>query len=360
MSEKKSGMGDLVLGKLDINYLMRKAAATDVISTDEVANSILSRQQADAFIDLTVDTSKLLKSVRTAKTDVPSGEINKMDLGEIVTESVNATGTATHKPTASKIDYDTEKVRSCFDITSDFTEDNLEGPAARDKLLNMFTKRIAIDFEILGLEGDESLFPANADGTKKQRLCGSNDGFIKILTANVPAGQQVDALGQSPSTALYYTMKRKLPTRYRVAKPDYRWITGSSTVDKWNFDLTQYKGDVTAGLSAPSTVQAQYREMEGGGKPLNIPMVEVPLMPEDISYTIGAKTYTDGSYIIMTPMMNLIFFVQRDITIEWDRIPRQDKWEVTIHSRVDFQVENRDMVVLAKNVGVNGADYMIP
>jgi hypothetical protein len=53
----------------------------------------------------------------------------------------------------------------------------------------------------------------------------------------------------------------------------------------------------------------------------------------------------------------LIYFVQRDITIEWDRQPRQDMWEVTIHFRCDFEVENVDLVVIAKNVSMSGADY---
>lgn len=349
--------GDSVFGKLDISHLMRKAAATDVIDTSEVANSILSRQQADAFIDLVVDESVLLKSIRTVRIDHPAGEINKLDLGNIVTESVDATGVATHKPSASKVEYDTKKIRSAFDITSDFTEDNLEGTGIRDKLLAMFTKRIAIDLEILALQGDASLFPANVNGTLSQRLLGANDGFLKILTANVPGGQQVDADGADASTALFYQMKKKVPARYRVSGPDYRWIVSSRTWDKWNYDMTQVRGDDTKGVTAPTETIARFREMAGGGKPLGIPMFEVPLMPTDLVYNTDQD---DGTKIILSPLKNLIFFIQRDITIEWDRIPRQDKWEVTIHTRNDFQVENRDMVVLANDVGVDGADYVIP
>ena len=45
------------------------------------------------------------------------------------------------------------------------------------------------------------------------------------------------------------------------------------------------------------------------------------------------------------------------LKVEWDRKPRQDKWEITIHTRVDFQVENRDMCVVANNVSEGSADY---
>jgi hypothetical protein len=83
-------------------------------------------------------------------------------------------------------------------------------------------------------------------------------------------------------------------------------------------------------------------------------MLEVPLMPEDLSYGTAG---TDGSEIWLTPFKNLLYFVQRDITIEFDRVPRNDMWEVTIHFRVDFEVENEDLVVIAQNVAMSGSDY---
>jgi len=350
------GAGNEVLGKLSIEGLLSKAALADTIDTSEVANSILSRQQADRFIDLVVDTSKLLKNIRVARIDFPSGEINKMDIGDIVSESTDAVGTSTFKPTASKVDYDTSKVRSCFDITSDFLEDNLEGESVRDKLLNMFTKRIAIDLEMLALEGNSTI-TQNASTSRKNRLMGANDGFQRILETGisnngpVPAAQLLDAEGANVSAALYYAMKSAVPARYRVAGPDYRWICSSRAWDKWNYDLTQL------GAEAASDVTAKFREMGGGGKPFGIQQVEIPLFPTDLEYTVGGSTYNDGSSIWLTPLLNLIYFIQRSITIEWDRVPRSDKWEVTIHTRCDFSVENTDMCVVAQNVGVNGADY---
>ena len=88
--------------------------------------------------------------------------------------------------------------------------------------------------------------------------------------------------------------------------------------------------------------------------PWGIPMLEVPLMPEDLSYGTSG---TDGSEIWLTPLKNLVYFVQREITIEFDRKPRQDVWEVTIHFRVDFEVENPDLVCMAQNVAMSGSDY---
>lgn len=326
--------------KLPLRQLMQKTA----IDETSLPNSVLNRQQADRFIDMVIDYSVLLKRVRTVRRNNAKGEINKLDIGTIVTEGASATSSATTRtPTERVVTYDMEKYRSAFDLKTDFTEDNIERGQIRDTILNMFTKRIAIDTEMASIEGDDSLDTGDGQ-TNENNLLGVNDGWSKILQANVPAAQQIDASGAAPSKQLYYEMKRAIPARYRAAKPNYVWIMPSGPADKWTLDWSDREtqgGDVAL---SKGTVPG----------PWGIPMLEVPLMPEDLSWGTAG---TDGSEIWLTPLNNLIYFVQREITIEWDRVPRQDKWEVTIHFRVDFEIENPDLVVIAENVAMSGSDY---
>lgn len=320
------------------------AKATGTIDESNLPESVLNVQQADRFIDLVIDSSILLKNLRTIRVNHNSGEINKLDIGEIVSEDANEVSVALNRPTESKVTYANKKVRSAFDLVTDFVEDNLEGSGVRDTLMNMFTKRIAIDAEILAIEGDDSI----TGTTKKDKLLKANDGFNKILRANVPAAQQVDAAGAASSRRLFYDMKRKIQQRYRVAKPDYRWVTPSQVWDKWELD----EGEApTLGSEAGAMTRQQGRV---GRNPFGMAMFEVPLFPEDL--TVGT-TATDASDMWLTPLMNLLWFIQRDITIEWDRVPRADKWEVTIHYRTDVEVENELLVVISKNISESGTDY---
>lgn len=327
--------------KLPLGRIMASKTAIDNTS---LPNSVLNREQADRFIDLLVDETVLMKRIRVVRTSRNKGEINKLDLGTISTEGAHTTSRATtYVPTERVVTYDCEKYRSAFDLKTDFMEDNIEGSAIRDTLLGMFTKRIAIDTEVAAIEGDDDL--ATGDGqSAENNLLGVNDGFSKILRAQVPSGQQIDAAGAAPSKKLYYDMKRAIPSRYRAAKPQYTWITPSGPFDKWKLDWSDRE------TSGGDTALAE-ASVPG---PWGIPMLEVPLMPEDMSF---GTTGTDGSEIWLTPLKNLIYFVQRDITIEFDRKPRQDCWEVTIHFRVDFEVENPDLVIIAKNVSMSGNDY---
>lgn len=327
-----------------ITLPLEMMASKGAIDTTSLPNSVLNRQQADRFIDLVIDYSVFLKRIRTRRVDHSKGEINKLNLGSIVTEGASSTSKATTRlPSESVVPYDMEKYRSAFDIKTDFLEDNIEKADVRDKVLDMFTKRIAIDTEMAAIEGDDSLSTGDAQ-TDENNLLGVNDGFRQILLDNVPAGQQIDAAGAAPSKALYYDMRRKIPARFRVARPSYVLVAGSGPVDKWMLDWSD-------------------RATEGGDQvlatglkpgPFGTPLLEVPLMPEDLTFGTAG---TDGTDIWLSPLDNFIYFIQRDITIEFERKPRNDAWEATIHFRVDFQVEDPNMVVLAKNCSLSGTDY---
>ena len=320
--------------QLDAAALIQKA-----IDESTLPNSVLNRQQSNRFIDLMVNESTLLSKIRTSRVDHAKGEINKLDIGEISTEGANEP-VSIYEVNESKVEYDTEKYRSAFDLTSDFVEDNLQGSSIRDLVMNMFTKRVRTDIEIAAIEGDESI----TGTTKRDKLLKVNDGFCKILTDTVPAPQQVNAAGAASSKKLFYKMKRAIPSRYRVAKPQYRWLVSSGTSDKWNLDASDR--ETSLGDSA--------LENANKDKAFGVRMIEVPLMPEDLAVS---SAVTDGTKIFMTPLQNLIWFIQRNIKIEWDRVPRADKWEVTIHTRVDFQVENSDMTVISNNISESGSDY---
>jgi hypothetical protein len=332
--------------KIPLKQIMQKSA----IDQTSLPNSVMNRKQSDRFIDLVVDETVLLKKIRVVRVNAQKGEINKLDLGSIVTEGAHTTSKATTRtPSERIVIYDTEKYRSAFDLKTDFTEDNIEGSGIRDRLLSMFTKRIAIDTELAAIQGDDSLSTGDAQ-TDSNNLLGVNDGFQKIIEGVVPAGQKVDAAGTAPSKRLYYDMKRLVNSRYRAASPDYVWIVPSGPADKYSLDVSDR--ETAAGDAAMVFNNLKSRNQRPG--PWGIPMLEVPLMPEDLSWGTAG---TDGSQIWLTPLKNLIYFVQRDITIEWDRQPRQDMWEATIHFRVDFQIENPDMIVYADNVAMSGNDY---
>lgn len=62
------------------------------------------------------------------------------------------------------------------------------------------------------------------------------------------------------------------------------------------------------------------------------------------------ETVSNGADVILTPDYNFIYGIQRQITIEPDRVAKERATDFVITLRVDFQVENPEMTGLLKNV----------
>ena len=94
--------------QLPLEQLATKAAVDET----SLPNSVLNRQQSNRFIDLVVNTSMLLKRVRVVRVNHPKGEINKLDLGSIVTEGASAVSNpTTRRPTEAIVTYDRHTCR---------------------------------------------------------------------------------------------------------------------------------------------------------------------------------------------------------------------------------------------------------
>lgn len=328
-----------------LKELVEKNVSASTIDSTTLPASVMNRQQANKFVDLVVDESVLLKSgVRVVRVNHPKGQINRLDLAEIATEGAATVSTPTNrKPRESVIEYDMVKYRSSFNLTSDFAEDNLEGKSVTDTVMGMFAKRMRTDLEIAFLQSDSSLVTGDGQSASNN-LLGINDGIRKILRANVPAANRILAAGKAPSRKLFNEALRKIPTRYQVAMPDYKLITSTNVAYDWMLNFSDRQTVVGDSVAT-------------GGNLINafgVPLLPIPHMPNNLSYSGSDPNRTD---IWLTPPSNLILFIQREFTVEWDRIPRLDQWEATVHWRVDFQVENPDLVVYIENVDVDGTDY---
>lgn len=330
--------------KLPLNRLavQKACSAGNVVDLTVLPNSQLPIDQAERFIDMLVDESRLLNNVRTLRVNNCRGRVNKLDLCSIVTEGASTTSCVISSvPEEATMEWNTEKYRASFAITSDFLECNLERARGRDTILNMFTKAMRRDMETAAIRGDASLATGDAQ-TRLNNLLGVNDGWSKLLNDCTPTCQIIDAAGASPSKYLYYEMKRRIPTKYRSGIDSYRFVAPPSAVDKHSLDWTNR--DTATGDAA----------LAGAGVPApwGIPFFEVPLMPEDIQYNSE-----DSFEMWLTPLQNLVLVIQRDFRVEEQRVPKLDRSEIVVHYKMDVMVENPELVVLAKNLTSCGPDY---
>jgi len=317
---------------------LRKAA----ISTTSLADGgALNRQQANAIINLVSDYSRFLSIIQVRPIGFNSGQIDKLDIGSPVTRKSDEDTemTVTSKPTFSKVNYDTVKTVSAYDITMEAEEDNIEGAAFSNKVLNAFTERISIDMSDLAISGDASL--GGSDVTSLLRKTYDGLHVKTVLAPNI-----LDGNGLGVSLKMFKDGLNKMPVRYQGRLKDrLKWFIASNPHNDFVYE---FGARATAGGDTVYTTSPILR-------PMGIPLEECPLFPVDL--TVGTAA-TDGTFILLSDPKNLIWFVQRNIKIHFEYQPRKDITEATMWMRTDFEIENLNSLVKIRSVSADaGAAY---
>jgi HK97 family phage major capsid protein len=301
----------------------------------------LNQEQANAFIDLTVDSSTLLKMCRVLRRNNPKGEFDKLEFGDVVTEGADEledTGNV-FEPTHSKVEYSTKKLRSAIDISRESLEENIEGTGYRTTVMTSIGKRIGTDLELLAIQGDEEQYAAVA--TRRGRLLKRNDGWFKLGLD----GHTVDVQGGNVSKTVFSKMIRALPVQFKQNRAALRFFCSPSIVQDYRDQLANREttlGDNSLTGAAPLTV-------------FGVPIVEIPLIPEDLNSLNESESWGDASFIWLTYPMNFVHVITRDIEVYFEFKPRKDGWESTTYTRTDDILENVNALVTGYNVRVAGA-----
>lgn len=311
-------------------------AASPLITT-VMDSASLRRELADMFINLVVDESRLLQMVRQHRTAFPSGDITKLNVNTNVTRGAteNTAATETRRPTDSVVTYNTAKTVSLLDVSGEWVEDNVGGQSGKNTAIEAFTRAIANDMETLSIEGDDS----EAGSDDLAELIKVNDGW-HVLTSAAEGAHIVDGTSKRTSYALLSEMLRAMPTKWKRNATELRWMMSWGAAQ-----------DLVDEFASRSTAYGDQMRKEGTLPPLlGIPVEIIPKIPEDL--TLTGTDGTTGTFIWLCNPRNFIFVVQRDFKAEWERVPRKDADELTIHMRTDFVVEETDAVVKATDVSV--------
>jgi len=331
-----------------------------VVDTVQVAGGgggILNPEQSNRFIDYMWDATALGQTVRQIRMRAPVREIDKMQLGERIarnaTEGVDDGVNA--KPTFSKIQVSTEKVRLDWELTSESLEDNIEEGSLEDHIARLMATQLGNDLEDLAINGDAG---------HTDPLINTFDGYLQRALDGGAA--VVDWAGAVVDTGLFNRMYKVLPRRYKARRGELRFFTGSGIVQDY------YQALVTAGISSGETFAwmqpgnpAVKPEGQGGLtglSPFGIPLYEVPLFNETFqtNFSNDGSTANSGvgdtdaggilGYVVLTHPDNHIWGVKREVTVHREFKPKKDAIEYTVYTRQGVQIDNLDAYVIGKNV----------
>lgn len=306
--------------------LIQKA---DIALADLVAGGgLLNPEQTDRFIRVLIDSPTLLNSARVVTMSAPTRKINKIGFGSrVLRAATSATALSAPdrvKPDLSQVLLETDEVIAEVNIPYDVLEDNIEngninasmGSSAgglMDTIITLLAERAALDLEELAITGDT----ASADP-----YLALQDGYLKLATAHV-----VNAGAATISKNLLKLGVKAMPDKYlrnRAALTHYVSVDNETEYrDTYANRQTALGDSVLQGIAPVFAYGSQ--------------VMGVPLMPN-----------VQG---LFTNPLNLIFGIQRRITLEYDKDIRSRVFIIVLTSRVALAIEEVDAVVKYINIG---------
>lgn len=270
------------------------------------------------------DKGVLLSKIRVQPVDNKQGQIHKIGVGSRLIRKVDE---GAELPDAGistgVISYSTVKVGLKYSLTREAVEDNPEKENVAQIVNNLIQKQMALDLEDLGINGNS---------TSADAFLQIDDGWIKLAEDSADT-HVYDHGGSTIDKSVFFKLDEILPSKYK-SSDKLAWLMSRKQFNKYMEYLTN-----RATAAGDAILLGKMQAIN----PLNIPIVIPPAWPD--------------SYVMLTPLDNLIMVVQREMAVRVlrnsDDILDKDlyaKWAIT--ARVDFAVEEFDAIALAKNVAL--------
>lgn len=230
------------------------------------------------------------------------------------------------KPDTGLVTLSTELFKGEVELSDETFEDNIEGDAFADTLMEQIALAVGRDLEDIAIKSDT----ADADDTY-----GLYDGIV--WHAKNGGATLTNAAGVTSAKGLFRSMLTALPARYRGLWNDLVFYVSVDAADGWAEEVGE-RG-TTAGDSALT------QDTNRGLKPYRgIPVVEVPLL----SGTQNAYNY--GTVAILCHPKNLKVGFHRRVRVEKFRDPREGNTSFLPTLRYDVKWAQETAVVLAEGV----------
>jgi hypothetical protein len=324
--------------------LLRKA---DLAITDLQNNGgVLSPEQGATFIRKLIKQPTLIRVCRVVEMNAPIRKINKIGFGSRIlraaTSAVALTATGSNgtaldgraMPTTEQIELQTKEQIAEVRIPYDAMEDNIErattatnelpntGPAGlRQTIIDLIAERAALDMEELAILAN--LTYTNGADADDQAYLSQFNGWLNIAQT---LGNVSNVGGASISKSVFKQGLKTMPSQYQRNKAALNHFVSVN-------NETEYRDT----LADRGTALGD--QMTQGTSPtfaFGSPVLPVALMPE-----------TNG---LFTDPLNLIFGIQRQVSMEFDKDISARVYIIVLTARIAFQIEEATAIVAYENI----------
>lgn len=301
-------------------------AKADLALSDIASTGHLNPEVANTFIRKLIKSPTLFRQCRVVSMSAPQRKIDKIIFSSRImkaaTSSTALSSGDRSKPSFEQVQLDTAEVIAEVRIPYDVMEDNIEraqaanneamnaGPGGlRDTIIALIGERSALDLEELCMLGDT---------TSTDNYLALQDGWLKLARTG---GNQVNHASATISKTLFKNGKKAMPDQYLRNVASLKHYV---SMDQHTEFQDTYANRAT--VLGDEATQRQMQMWSYGS------MVEpVQQMPE----TVG----------LYTNPMNLLFGVQRNLSMEFDKDITARVYIIVLTARVAVQIEEDDATV---------------
>ncbi len=302
----------------------------DMTIADLANGGLLNPEQSASFIRKMRTAPTILNQMRTAVMSSPQRNIDKIGFGtRILRPAISATALSQadrSKPTTEQVQLTTKEVIAEVRLPYDVIEDNIEaagtninaqnpnGPSTnpvagtfKETIIQMIAERAAIDLEELSILGDTN---------SSDEYLALLDGFLVSATSNI------SAVGSTINRTMFKNGIKTLPDEY---KKQLNQLKNFVSMDNFTeYQDTRANRETAAGDAAnenlTNTLYALGTKVEGAA-----------VMPA-----------ANG---LFTDPRNMIWGIQRQMSMEVDKIITERVFVIVLTMRCDFKFEEEEAVV---------------
>lgn len=303
------------------------------------APAMVQPQEFGRFLDYVTDVSVLFKEATVIPMstnelnirflDVSGGVLRQSICGAGCVESVNISNTNKCLRTMT--------LDAKFFLCDDDLEDNVTGAQFENRVIDMLSKQVANELEIIALMGNTNgiYTSPEVDNT----VIALRDGWYRQLQHGhiIDAGSIPGEIGDRELSLRKLTcLLRGIPVKYRQNMGAFRIFIGSDMWFEWA-ELNQPRQTVLGDNSICSNPCTTY---------LTVPFVPVPLLPTNLTQCgCGSVPGGSGTFMFATDPANMVLGIEKNITFErWRDCDYRTwfKWKI----RFDELILNEDATSL--------------
>ena len=286
--------------------LMKDAITSSDTITGTGKGGRLNPEQAKKFISYMTDNTAFLKDTRLEQMSAPEKQLDFLLIGSrLIRKATEATSPSELAgANITRKELRSVKVRLAADITTEFSEDNIEGQSGRDKIARDLAQQFGNDLADLMLNGDTAAtgddvsFLTIGDGIIKQAKTSTNTHVVKLTNTDYKG-------------SIFPEMLKLMPNKFKNDRQNMRFYCSGTVADAYILSVTNRE----TSLGDDTLTTGRFDKF------LGIKVFPVEYMPDDV--------------IILTHKDNLVAGVQRDMKVYSQFNQRKDLTEYTMYMRLD-------------------------